>query len=282
MILVRLWILSWMALLATFHEACPQEPFLPGKPHPEYSNRQLMNSGSDIPKQSNLLPFCPIPADQGILPASATFALCQALSIQRTMQLGQGGPDGVVFSASYLFDSLKGGKDCDTGISISKAIQFMQENGVCTTDAYPNSRYACKPIEEKQAISAGSLHRIAGVYRLFGANNTSGQEKADAVRHCLGGPDNPRPVVAILNFNLGFHSWSALSGNWRLVPLDTMEKNLLEALVVVGYDDDSRCFTLMGSFGASWGEGGFAKIGYEDFGAAVKYALVLDSGTFFF
>jgi hypothetical protein len=235
----------------------------------------LLTTASQVGGQNgrsvSLQRFCPTPAEQGVLPASAAHALCQALTIQRNIYLGR--KDSLSFSGSWLFNSLKHGKDCEKGVRLSEAIRFLEKKGVCYTSVYPNRRYDC---EAPPVVADKYLFRITGSRRLFNLK-AEGAEKIETVKTAL---EHSQPVVAVIAINLGFDALASAAGDWRLAPLLLEEPVQYEAFVITGYDDRTRTFEMMGSYGANWGNGGFARIGFEDFGKVVRYALVLDMQRF--
>ncbi len=222
---------------------------------------------------ASLKSFAHAPTDQGVLPTSGAHALCSALAIERNLQRGM--KDSIVFSASYLFNSLKEGRDCEQGIRISDALRFLKKEGVCPTAVFPNSRYDCEP---PPRVPQNSLHRIRGAKRLFNLKMEA-TKKVEAVQRAL---DDSRPVVVVLYGDLGFDALASASEDWRLAPLapDDGASTQFQAMVVVGYDKSSRTFELMGSYGHNWGDGGFARSAFEDFGKIARYAFILDSGPF--
>lgn len=232
-----------------------------------------------MPTSVSLRQYCPTPADQGALPASAAYALCHALTIQRAIQMQTFTSDDAVFSASWLFNSLKKGQDCGTGIRLSEALGWMKKHGVCTIRFYPNSRYTCLPVPDERNLPAGTLHRIKNYDWLFDLEDST-MQKVETVRRSLSDIHHPRPAVVVLPINLGFDALASASGTWRLAPFGPTKTVQYEAFVVTGYDDDAQTFELMGSYGTAWGDGGFARIGYRDFGEVVKYGVVLEAGRF--
>lgn len=63
--------------------------------------------------------------------------------------------------------------------------------------------------------------------------------------------------------------------------LELQEGNELFPFLVVGYDELEKSFELMGTWGRSWGSGGYGKISYDDFGSLVENGFViLPSGNY--
>lgn len=61
--------------------------------------------------------------------------------------------------------------------------------------------------------------------------------------------------------------------------MQVKEGNVLFPFLVVGYDDLDESFELMGAWGRSWGNGGYVKLNYKDFGDFVENGYVIVPAT---
>ena len=76
------------------------------------------------------------------------------------------------------------------------------------------------------------------------------------------------PVIVALRTDAAF-------ANLRSSSYSTGNPTQTHHLTVVGFDNENRYFELRGSFGRDWGEAGYVRIGFDDFGRLADAGFVM-------
>lgn len=215
-------------------------------------------------RQANLLPYCPTPSDQGYAASSAAHAIANAMTIRLAFQCrlpGRQQVDQMRFSAAYIYNQVKQGETCDAGAYLTDALELAQRQGVCREATFPGSLYSCSRLPGEAERREAARFRIRSYNAIFRLD--AGAE--DKINATLSALDWNNPVIAGLVVPPTFPEISP--GSYRG-----------QAVTVVGYDEKKEELLLMNSYGPDWGEGGFVRMSFEDYGKLARYAYIISMG----
>ncbi|MCB9292121.1 MAG: C1 family peptidase [Lewinellaceae bacterium] len=218
----------------------------------------------DCGRQTSLLAYCPTPSDQGYAASSAAHAIANAMTIRLAFQCRLSGKqqvDRMRFSAAYIYNQVKQGETCDAGAYLTDGLDLARKQGVCREATFPGSRYACSRLPGEAERREAGRFRIRGYSTIFRLD--AGAE--DKINATLSALDWNNPVIAGLVVPPTFPEISP--GSYRG-----------QAAVVVDYDEKKEEFLLMNSYGPDWGEGGFVRMRFEDYGKLARYAYIISLG----
>lgn len=236
---------------------------------PEYpAGERSREPGQNVDLSAN----CPTPGNQCEQSSCVGWAICYALTIRWAWEQNitdQTIIDQYLFSPSYIFNQIKEGRDCKSGAYLHKGLDLIRTQGVSLFTEFPYLCSDCSQLpDEKQMIAAG-IHKITGSERVFGP----GEADDFALLKLLYALDWHNPVIVGMIITPDFHTLKKGNGPWRPSPAGGDLAG--HALVVVGYDEDTRMLTLFNSFGPDWGDDGFIKMSFDYFLRQAKYGVIL-------
>lgn len=220
---------------------------------------------NDIPVVS-LKKFCPIPGNQGEMGSCVGWATSYAaLSISQAIKENQTNRQLITEqakSALYVYNQIKVIDCIPGGAHIEDALDLMKEKGSCMQNEFsPNT---CDVLPTNLEDIKARDNRIKEYFTLFHVDAIP-EKKINATINSL---KANKPVVIGMNVTQSFFNIDA-TGLWKP---DQLEKKMGgHAMCVVGYNQITRTFELMNSYGSDWGKGGFLTISFEDFGNYCKY-----------
>lgn len=229
--------------------------------------------GDAFPKMVSLRPFCPTPGNQGSISACTGFATGYgAMTIHAALRKRLQTPIAVqqsAFSASYIYNSIKKKYgDCSEGISVESALRFLRDTGDCLYAQFDTAR-ACVARSNPALSRLAQPNRIrdfASVLPLNSAAPLVINTLKSRLRDSL-------PVIAVVEVYESFAHPPANTKIWKRRPNEPLLG--LHCLVVVGYNDETRLFEVMSSWGTDWADGGFFQVDYGDMGNICKAGYVL-------
>ena len=229
--------------------------------------------GDAFPKMVSLRPFCPIPGYQGSISACTGFATGYgAMTIHAALRKHLKTPEAVqqsAFSASYIYNSIKKKHgDCSEGISVESALRFLRDTGDCLYGQFDTAR-ACvaQPnLTLSRLAKANRVRDFASVLPLNSAAPLIINTLKSRLRDSL-------PVIAVVDVYESFAHPPKGNRIWKGRPNEPLLG--LHCLVVVGYNDETRLFEVMSSWGTDWADRGFFQVDYGDMGSICKAAYVL-------
>jgi Papain family cysteine protease len=222
-----------------------------------------------VPSKASLKPYCPTPQQQGanqncvgwsIGYAACTISEAVAKKIDDRKLL-----DAMATSPSYVYTHGKSEKDiaCKSGAVIDNALQKLK--GV-VIPRFQTFGEVCMPLERLPKNFTEGV-RITEFAKLFQASD-DWKQRLQQVKSALA---NRKPVIvgiacykSLKNLKQGETVWSG--------DLDDYQGG--HAVCLTGYDDDFEggAVEMMNSWGANWGNKGFAMIRYQDLEGILKYA----------
>ncbi len=169
-----------------------------------------------------------------------------------------------LFSPSYVFNQIRQSSDCLIGSHIPDALNLLAQQGVAPLSDFSYSADDCERLPDANAQQAAQDFRIASWNRIpLG-------DVAEAKNQLAAG----YPIVISMAFDSAFETLSG-SEPWSysgaLVGY--------HAMVIIGYNDARDAFRVINSWGASWGDAGYAWISYQAYKDAVQEAYVVQDAT---
>ena len=136
-------------------------------------------------------------------------------------------------------------------------VEPVLKMGVCPAYIFPNTQICAQVPTDKDQLEASPFK-----VRLFQPvllPEYSIDDKLLAIKRTL----NARlPLVVQVRVDTGL--FYPEKGVWKPRP-NPQAADFDHALCLIGYDDSTRTFELMNSWGTDWGDKGFVRIGYHDF-----------------
>lgn len=222
-------------------------------------------SGADKEK---LLDYSPTePSDQGYIPSCVGHAIAHALTIRRAFVCGITDTtliNSMLFSASYIYNPIKISATCDSGAYFLPALNLLVNRGACLEVTFPNSKRFCD--EESTNVQDGeaALYAIEGFDRIFTSDDSNGYKRERTIDYL----NANSPII------VGFILPKGFPGRNN----KPFSKDTGHAMVVLDYNDKTKTFTLLNSYGKNWQNGGYLEISYEQYEAYAQEAGILDLG----
>lgn len=162
-------------------------------------------------------------------------------------------------SAMYLYLQIA---NCPGGIRINDALEKAKEKGVPLFKDFGN--VGCNTITSAVDHLASSF-KIKDFYTLFSSDTSSLEQRIVATRESI---SSDKPVIIGMLSRPSLHRVGS-EGMYRPSEIEPITGG--HAVVVVGYDDRTRTFEIMNSWGTKWGNEGFFRMSYDDYARDVKY-----------
>ena len=231
--------------------------------------------GDEFPKNISLRPFCPVPGHQREANSCTAFAVGYgAMTSAQALQQGLTDTATVAqaaFSAAFIYNQVKSGAtDCREGISVEAALRFLKTQGNCRYAEFDTVR-GCLAQPTPALLDLAKSNRI----RDFAAVLPYGSGSGQVISTLCSFLRDSMPVVAVVRAYERFVFPRPGEVLWKKRP---GERELgTHCVVVTGYDEDTRTFEVMSSWGTDWADGGFCRVAWEDMGAVcvAAYKLVV-------
>lgn len=211
--------------------------------------------------------------DQGFVPACVGYAIASAVAIRLNLYCNiicNCNKTQSPFSAAYIYNQVSGGKL--RGISLAQALDTLQRQGICPERIFKNDRYSASKQPDQQVRDTANNYNFWKAERIFFLpdelqNNDERYDKMlELLRNYL---FKSKPVIVGLRCPEDFKTFKG-----KVYKPNNLPVKANHAALVVGYDDKTNLVEILNSFGENWGDGGFCKIGYEDFCQMVRYGYV--------
>jgi Papain family cysteine protease len=175
------------------------------------------------------------------------------------------------YSPMYLFSHIS--PNC-TGSRVEDALRFLEMNGDCLFKTYPYIDYTsyADDFMKEEALK----FRIKNYVSLYGTN-AKDSVKIEETKMSI---ENNQPVIIGSMLYESFNNVGANNASWH--PDMVHEATIgAHALCVVGYNDFSRQFEILNSWGTNWGKDGYFFISYDDYVKVARYAfqITIDDRT---
>jgi len=218
------------------------------------------SQNTDLAKEVNLKPFCPIPGNQNGVNACVGYAMGYgAMTILNSIQSNDKSKEFFnqhCFSPYFLFNqTLVDSFDCNKGASYQRSVELLKNKGNCFIQDF-DVRDNCHAQPDQRVIKKAQSYKILSGGVVFDERDSAAQ-KIKLIKSFL---QDSIPVV--INFEV-FESFTQIENgltNWSKKSNDSYKAH--HGLLVVGYDSTS--FEVMNSWGTEWGNGGFIKMTYKE------------------
>lgn len=200
---------------------------------------------------SNLITFV---LDQGELGSSSANAVAHYFEYEQNKNFGVN-TNNFVLSRLFLYYSvreLEGTINSDCGASIRDSLRAINHIGVCAECFWP---YNIKHFNKRPPITA---YKNAQAHQSL--TYTRVPRILDALKFSLSSG-----VPFLFGFTVYSSFESASVEKKGIVPLPDLSEKVLggHAALCVGYNDETRMFKVLNSFGDSWGDKGYCYLPYE-------------------
>ncbi len=212
-----------------------------------------VGSSKEILAEQTLKSYMMPPRKMGTLNYSSSYALTSALEYY--INLNNNYKDNL----SPDFIKLNLPKS-----AIEDELAFLAMNGTVSAAILPYSATNLPP-----SVNAALKYKISNYLKLFQTTTRPQQKLYDMRKAIMRG----NPVIVELQITNEFKNlrqariWNAADGD--KTPAGT------HFLVAVGYNEDSKTVELLNSWGREWGNGGYIRMSYDDFGALAVNGYVL-------
>lgn len=168
----------------------------------------------------------------------------------------QSGAQSVVpdirFSPSYVYNQIHQGQ-CN-GTTFISALETINRNGVLELAQFPYKASDCAIQPASIQIQQSKSQRLLTYRHIDGSR--------DAIDRIRGELAKRRPVLFAMNTGNSGSAFEKYKGG---IFNEVLEKVSGHAMLLVGYDDHAGNFTVLNSWGTTWGENGFMRISYQAF-----------------
>ena len=223
-------------------------------------------SESNLPFVS-LKSYCPTPGNQGNIGSCVSWATgYAAMTISRAIQNGNTNRNDITNSARsalYIYNQIKLNNICNPGgSSLDDALQLVQTQGDCLLkDFNPND---CNAPINSSLRQLATESKIKDYYTLFQFNQSADQKIAATMNSLTAN----KPVIIGMNITSSIFNVGS-DGEWN----PNTDEPILggHAVCVIGYNNNTKRFEILNSWGPSWGNGGYFTISYQDYARYCKY-----------
>jgi len=215
-----------------------------------------------LPPRADLRRYLPPIGDQGSQGsctawATAYNALSLAFNRAVEQRLGSIPKSGkVAFSPAYTFNLIHQGR-CEGGTSFPDAFNTIRDQGLVRTNDLPYTADSCTALPDPNIRKQARNKRLL-TYTRIPADQPGSLDKIRGAIHegkpvAFGMYTGARPAET------AFDAYRGGVFNAR------MSRSGAHAMLLVGYDDADRTFTVANSWGKDWGEQGFMRISHDSF-----------------
>lgn len=165
-------------------------------------------------------------------------------------------------SALYIFNQIKIGS-CEQGSHMDRAVELMETQGVCDLRDFNPS--TCNELPSSAHRSLAAANKIGASFRLFDYDDSPDNKIAATIESL----EAQKPVLVGMYMLPSFRAIDR-SGLWKPQPWEQVGEEG-HAMCVVGYNNLSRQFEILNSWGQGFGDDGFIYVSYEDFARLCVY-----------
>ncbi|MCF8433789.1 MAG: C1 family peptidase [Crocinitomicaceae bacterium] len=230
--------------------------------------------GDNLPKSVSLIKYVPKIGDQGDMGTCVGWASTYYVaSMEHAILTRKNNVNDVsawVYDPLYTYMNIildEGDKTCEDGTYLDDACEFIVKND---TKRKQIDEASCGNIPEWDESNA--LVDFSDYYRLFDLF-TDRDETIESVCYAL---SLNHPVLFAMGVPRTFFS---VGDDGVFVSENSDDLYGGHAMTVVGYDDEKLggCFTVVNSWGESWGDDGYVYIKYDDFYRYCKYGYYFEA-----
>lgn len=262
----------------------PDEKRLKRVPHAASASAR---PGVSLQDSIDLFRMMPLSGDQGYQGSCAAFTVvydCLSYLENRrnhTNPVVNGSNDSSrIYSPKYLFNVLKmrnaSLSECRTGVFFTDILNAVVEKGSPPLSQLPyigtDSLDCTKPIREDELAALAQDHRMAGY----------DQKYYDFVYDVKADLNDGSPIMFGMDVDTDFtyNGYKCARENRQFIyKFNPSKPHTYHALIVVGYNDATRLFKILNSWGTNWGNKGYFYMTYEDFMNSKYETFTAKAGT---
>jgi C1A family cysteine protease len=263
--MVRVFRFSLLLLIAVMLTSCSK------KQGPEGSGLQFTDTvtlnkvinakppflgSSHVPPSVDLSTKMPPPGNQGAQNSCVGWSIAYGMKSYQEKEArnweltdGESIKKEHVFSPAYIYNQINHGED--KGSRFTDAFNVVQTKGVASLekDPYDDKDFTTKPNDD--ANTEASYYKIAWAKKID-------PKDIDGLKSYLA---KGYPIIIAISFDHAFMDFNGPAVVTTMEPGAAMG----HAMLVVGYDEDKKCFRIMNSWGTGWRDGGFCWFTYDLF-----------------
>lgn len=213
-----------------------------------------------LPARADLSARLPRPRNQG--PTGTCVGWAVAYAAASAFHRARGGVQAdFALSPAFLYNQISGDNSCRQGTRVSQALETMRTIGALPISEFAFDAGWCGRQPTPAELARAQRWRIAGWARLVphDAATVKGQvARGMPVIFSM-------PIGPVFQGHRGGGVFSA----------DDAGARTSHAMVIVGYDDARGAFRIVNSWGADWGEDGFAWLDYGLLARRLENAFVI-------
>ncbi|NDC78454.1 MAG: hypothetical protein EBZ67_11365, partial [Chitinophagia bacterium] len=223
----------------------------------------LKFSSVDLPAYS-LRAYAPTPGNQGNIGSCVGWATGYgALTIAEAFNTKNTNRTSITEKArSAMYIYLQIAERCPDGSMISDALKLAQTQGVPPFSAF--GAVTCGTTIPSALRQLAAQFKVKDFYTLFSVG-AANDLKISSTRTSISAG---KPVVIGMTVTTSFNNVGSAGVYKPFVGEPSIGGH---AMTVIGYDDMSKTFEILNSWGTGWGNGGFFRMSYDDYARQVKY-----------
>jgi hypothetical protein len=214
---------------------------------------------SVLPAQVDLSAHIPPPRNQGTSFTCVSWATTYAAASNAFRRAGRG---TITLSPSSTYNAVSGNRFCLAGTKISATLDFLRTSGALPMEAFAFDAAWCGRLPTEAERKRAETFRIRG-WAKFDARDPL------AVKAQLA-----RGAPVIFGMWIGAKLGSGHRGNEVIDTNDNPSSH--HAMLAIGYDDARQAFRIQNSYGAAWGDRGYAWLTYRLWQRSVQVGFVID------
>lgn len=209
----------------------------------------------ELPQELSLNKYRNFIYDQGELGSCTANAFCAAYRILDNIN-----KKNETFNPSRLFfyyqeRLIEGTVNEDSGADVTDGESYVKVKGICSEDLYPYdiSKFTDAPTKE--------AYNEAEKYKIQSYNVLNNSDLVNEIKHSI---HNKQPVLIAITVYDSFETEEVAKTGKVPIP-DMTKENCLggHEMCLIGYNDNTKHFTVMNSWGKNWGDNGLCYIPYD-------------------
>jgi hypothetical protein len=213
-----------------------------------------------LPPRVDLTANIPPPASQGSSGSCVSWAVTYAAASQAERRAGLGAT--LKLSPSFTYNKLARDPICIVGTTQSATLDMLRDVGALPFEEFVFDGGWCGRLPTDAELQRAAKYRIKG-WSVLDAR------KIEDVKSQLA---RGVPVIYDMRPNDQFQHFKGDA----VLDIPGRMDGTGHAMIAVGYDDGRKAFRVQNSWGRSWGEGGYAWLGYEFWARNTQVGYVID------
>jgi hypothetical protein len=214
-----------------------------------------------LPARVDLAANIPTPGTQGSSGSCVSWAVTYAAASQAARRAGLG--PTLRLSPSFTYNKLSRDPICVAGTTPSATLDMVRDVGALPFEEYVFDGGWCGRLPTDAELQRAAKYRIKGWSKLDA-------RKIEDVKSQLA-----RGVAVIYDMSPD-DQFQKFKGNSVIDIPGKMNGGGGHAMIAIGYDDARKAFRIQNSWGRSWGDGGYAWLGYDFWVRNTEVGYVID------